>query len=193
MIVIQRRLFWKIYLTLMASLVAVAVLMGAFWSLVGEDGRPRWGAFHLQVDERLIPERDSPPGAIAAAMKRLGDEMDADISVYDADGSLVAAQAAPIAAEVRPGPITRFMSRPRLRRNYGWKSNACVPRGRRQTRLRLRFLQRAQSDRASLPENEEIPRYRHTLRQARNQLPRRRPIGRRRPPTQLTTGPNNAL
>jgi two-component system OmpR family sensor kinase len=96
MIVVQRRLFWKIYLTLMASLVAVAVLMGAFWSLVGDNGRPRWGAFHLEVDERLIPERDSPPGAIAAAMKRLGDEMDADISVYDAHGSLVAAQGAPI-------------------------------------------------------------------------------------------------
>ncbi len=97
MIVVQRRLFWKIYLTLLASLVAVAVLMGAFWSLVGESGRPRWGAFRLEVDERLIPERDSPPGAIEAAMKQLGDEMEADISVYDAQGSLVAAQGAPIA------------------------------------------------------------------------------------------------
>ena len=112
MIVIQRRLFWKIYLTLMASLVAVAVLMGAFWSLVGENGRPRWGAFHLQVDERLIPERDSPPGAIAAAMKRLGDEMDADISVYDADGSLVAAQGAPIA--LGAGERKRFGPPPRI-------------------------------------------------------------------------------
>lgn len=97
MIVVQRRLFWKIYLTLLASLVAVAVLMGAFWSLIGEKGRPGWGAFQLEVDERLIPERDSPPGAIAAAIKRLGDEMKADISVYDANGSLVAAQGAPIA------------------------------------------------------------------------------------------------
>ena len=112
MIVIQRRLFWKIYLTLMASLVAVAVLMGALWSLVGENGRPRWGAFHLQVDERLIPARDSPPGAIAAAMKRLGDEMDADISVYDAAGSLVAAQGAPIA--LGAGERKRFGPPPRI-------------------------------------------------------------------------------
>jgi signal transduction histidine kinase len=97
MIVVQRRLFWKIYLTLLASLVAVAVLMGAIWALVGENGHARWGAFRLEVDERLIPKRDSPPGAAAAAMKRLGDEMEADISVYNADGSLVAAQGAPIA------------------------------------------------------------------------------------------------
>jgi signal transduction histidine kinase len=97
MIVVQRRLFWKVYLTLLASLVAVAVLMGAFWWLIGENGRPTWGAFRLEVDERLIPERDSPPGAIAAAMNRLGEEMDADVSVYDAHGSLIAAQGSPIA------------------------------------------------------------------------------------------------
>ncbi len=96
MIVVQRRLFWKIYLTLLASLVAVAVLMGAFWALVGES-RPRSGGFPLEVDERLIPESDSPPGAVAAAMKRLGDAMDADVSVYDAHGSLVAAEGAPLA------------------------------------------------------------------------------------------------
>ena len=96
MIVVQRRLFWKIYLTLLASLIVVAVLIGSFWSLLGESGRPRWGAFHIEVGEGLIPERDSPPGAIAAAMKELGDEMDADISVYDAHGSLVAARGAPI-------------------------------------------------------------------------------------------------
>jgi len=113
MIVAERRLFWKIYLTLLASLVAVAVLMGALWSLVGESGRPRWGAFHLEVDERLIPEHDSPPGAIAAAMKRLGDEMEADISVYDGQGFLVAAQGRPIAMSEggRPhfGPPTRIV------------------------------------------------------------------------------------
>lgn len=113
MIVVQRRLFWKIYLTLLASLVAVAVLMGAFWSLIGENGRPRFGAFPLEVDERLIPERDSPPGLVAAAMKRLGDEMDADVSVYDARGALVAARGPPIAfgegERQRLGPPPRIV------------------------------------------------------------------------------------
>ena len=62
MIVVQRRLFWKIYLTLLASLVAVAVLMGAFWSLVGENGRPRWGAFHLQARRAADPRARQPAG-----------------------------------------------------------------------------------------------------------------------------------
>ena len=34
MIGVRRRLFWKVYLTLLASLLAVAFLMGVFWSLV---------------------------------------------------------------------------------------------------------------------------------------------------------------
>ena len=97
MIVVQRRLFRKIYLTLLASLVAVTVLMGAFWGLIGENGRLRSGLRHLEIDERLIPERHSSPDAAGVALKRLGDKMDADVSLYDADGSLVAAQGAPVA------------------------------------------------------------------------------------------------
>jgi signal transduction histidine kinase len=96
MIVSRRRLFWKIYLTLLASLVAAAVLMGLMMSLMGQNGRPRWATFPLEVDERLIPDEGGPPGAMTAAVNRLGDEMEADISVYDARGSLVAAEGSPI-------------------------------------------------------------------------------------------------
>jgi signal transduction histidine kinase len=96
MIVFRRRLFWKVYLTLLSSLVAVAVLMGSFWWLVGESPHERWGAFHIRLSDQIIPERDSPPGAIAAAAARLSEEIGADISVYGADGTLVAARGAPI-------------------------------------------------------------------------------------------------
>ena len=99
-----RRLFWKIYLTLLASLIAVAVLIGAFLSLVGENPHERWGAFRIQLSDRLIPERDSPPGAIDAAINRLSDEMDADISVYDAQGALTASRGPPILLSASEGP-----------------------------------------------------------------------------------------
>ena len=49
MIVVQRKLFWKIYLTLLASLIAVAVLMGALWSVVGESGR-RINIYRAEVE-----------------------------------------------------------------------------------------------------------------------------------------------
>lgn len=96
MIVVHRRLFWKVYLTLLASLIAVAVLMGAFWTLIGENSRERMGAFHVKLDDWNIPQVDSPPGAVAAAMKRLGDEVGADVSVYDADGALAASRGEPV-------------------------------------------------------------------------------------------------
>ncbi len=91
MIVFRRRLFWKVYLTLLASLVAVAALMGGLWWLIGDAPRERWGAFHISLADAMVPARDNPPGAIAGAVKRLSDEIGADISVYAADGALAAA------------------------------------------------------------------------------------------------------
>ncbi len=112
MIGVHRRLFWKVYLTLLSSLVAVAFLMGAFWSLIGESHYERWGPSHVQLDDWSIPARDDPPGAVAAAMTRLGDELGSDISVYDAQGALVASRGAPIrlaAAGGRVGPPSQVM------------------------------------------------------------------------------------
>jgi signal transduction histidine kinase len=106
MIAFPRRLFWKVYLTLLASLVGVTVLMGLFWWLMGENPHERrWGAFHIHVSDQLIPAHDSPPGAIGAAIDRLGDEMGADVSVYGAEGTLIASRGRPIGLDspaVRP-------------------------------------------------------------------------------------------
>ena len=76
--IFPRRLFWRVYLTLLASLVAVAFLMGAFWWLVGEGSRERQHALRFDLSHEIIPARDSPPGALEAAMQRLGDEIGAD-------------------------------------------------------------------------------------------------------------------
>jgi signal transduction histidine kinase len=107
-----RRLFWKVYLTLLASLIAVAFLMGAFWWLVGESHYERWGPSHVQLDDWSIPARDDPPGAVAAAMTRLGDKLGSDISLYDAQGALAAAHGRPIplaAAGGGAGPPSQVM------------------------------------------------------------------------------------
>ncbi|MDB5407997.1 MAG: integral rane sensor signal transduction histidine kinase [Rhodospirillales bacterium] len=109
MSVVRRRLFWKVYLTLLASLVSVAVLMGALWWLMGEGPRERWVAMHVRVNDAIALERDGPGSAIAEATARLGAELGADISVYGADGALIAARGPPIALaatgeEPRGGP-----------------------------------------------------------------------------------------
>ena len=112
MIGAPRRLFWRVYLTLLASLVAVAFLMGAFWWAIGEHSHELWGVSHVQLDDWSIPARDDPPGAVAAAMTRLGDELGADISVYDAEGALAASRGAPIplaSGRERVRPLAQIM------------------------------------------------------------------------------------
>jgi signal transduction histidine kinase len=113
MIIVRRRLFWKVYLALLASLVASAVLMAVFWWLVGEGSRER-PELRIHLSDQIIPVRDNPPGAIAAAMQRLGDEIGADISVYDAQETLIASRGRPIA--LGQSERERMMRRPLIMR-----------------------------------------------------------------------------
>jgi signal transduction histidine kinase len=91
-----RRLFWKVYLTLLASLVAVTLLMGAFWWLVNDRAQEGWRAPEIRLDSQMLPAPGGPPDALAAAVQRLADEMNADISVYGADGKLALSRGFPI-------------------------------------------------------------------------------------------------
>ena len=71
MIGVRRRLFWKVYLTLLSSLIAVTALMGAFWWLVGER-RKRAGACRKSVSTTecfprpAVRRPRSPPRRIAS-------------------------------------------------------------------------------------------------------------------------------
>jgi signal transduction histidine kinase len=96
MMLFRRRLFWKIYLTLLASLVVVAILMGALGWLIGESPRERWDALRIHLSERLVPERGGAPTVVEAAIDRLGADVGADVSVYDASGALIGARGEPI-------------------------------------------------------------------------------------------------
>jgi signal transduction histidine kinase len=97
MIVVRRRLFWKVYLALLLSLITVAVLVGGLMWLMGEAPRERRVPVHLHFQDLAVPEQDGPSGTIAAALGRLGHELGAaDISLYDADGALIASRGKPI-------------------------------------------------------------------------------------------------
>jgi signal transduction histidine kinase len=106
--VFRRRLFWKVYLTLLASLVAVAIGMGTLWAALGEGRREPMGALHIHLADPIIPNRDVPAGAIDAAARRLGAELRSDISVYRADGVLVDSVGPPIAFESGPTRASVF-------------------------------------------------------------------------------------
>jgi signal transduction histidine kinase len=111
--VFRRRLFWKVYLALLLSLITVAVLIGGLLWLIGETPREHRVPIHLHFEDLAVPEQDGPAGAIAAALGRLGHELGAaDVSLYDSNGALIASRGKPILlapSAYEPGFAARIM------------------------------------------------------------------------------------
>jgi signal transduction histidine kinase len=103
MIAVRQRLFWKIYLTLLSSLVAVAVLMGCFWWLLAELSGERQGdALRVDLKETLA-RSGGRPGAVTDAAQGSGGGVGADISLYDQNGTLAASHGDRIALTMDDG------------------------------------------------------------------------------------------
>lgn len=94
---LRRRLFWKIYLTMLAGLLLVGLLLGIAWRVTGDRPWAKWRALHGQLAELSLPDRDQPPGSLERILDALGEDVDADISLYTRDRQLIAAGGEPIA------------------------------------------------------------------------------------------------
>jgi signal transduction histidine kinase len=91
-----RRLFWKIYLTLLASLVLVAILVGIAWRVTGDRAWGRWHAFRVHIADMVIPSPAEPRAEIARAVGRLARAVGADVSLYGSDRQLLVSEGAAI-------------------------------------------------------------------------------------------------
>ena len=115
MILIRRRLFWKIYLTLLSSLVAVATLMGVFWWLMRDRGLDE-NVFRVDLSDQAAMERNGATGNELDAILGAGDNFGSGVALYDGDGALIASRGRPIALSEgqggepapRRGPIVRI-------------------------------------------------------------------------------------
>jgi signal transduction histidine kinase len=104
---LRRRLFWKIYLTMLAGLVLVGLLVGAAWRVTGDRPWAKWRALQDQLAEVSLPQRDEPPGMLEHRLDEIGEDVDADISLYTPDRQLIAASGEPIAFLRDGGPAFR--------------------------------------------------------------------------------------
>lgn len=91
------RLFWRIYLTLLASLALVAILGGVLWRLIDEPvPRPA-----LDLAGRLagiaLPDATASEGVQQAALGRLAEAVGGDLTLLDIGGRMVAAVGEPLA------------------------------------------------------------------------------------------------
>lgn len=86
----RRRLFWKVYLTLLAGLLGSAFAMAALWWVIGETPKRRWEMLEAQIasEATALAGRvmDAEP-----AVARLGAATGADVALYERGGSLLTA------------------------------------------------------------------------------------------------------
>jgi signal transduction histidine kinase len=94
----MRRLYLRIYAAVLASLLALSLLIGAAWQWWGRShDRPQAQALLAQVADELLP-RDAGPDALRDALARWRERTGADLALHSPDGTLIAAAGAPMPA-----------------------------------------------------------------------------------------------
>ena len=91
----MRRLYLRIYLAVLVSLVAFALVAGALWRHLG-DGRGY--AFEVAgvLAQNVLPPADAPAPAQQAALERLAANLRADVALFAPDRTPLAAVGAPL-------------------------------------------------------------------------------------------------
>jgi signal transduction histidine kinase len=96
----MRRLYQKIYLTIVVSLLVVVAIAGAFWR-AGFESSPAGQAFELagELAAAALPPPDAPAAIQRQAVEQLARRLDMNLALYAADRSLTARAGRP-----PPGP-----------------------------------------------------------------------------------------
>ena len=85
-----RRLYIKIYLTLIASLVLMVVLGVVLWEVFDHDGTDSDYLDRAELVAALVlPPADAPVAEQRRFLTRLGSDLDVDIGLYDASGEAI--------------------------------------------------------------------------------------------------------
>lgn len=90
----RRKLFWRIYLTLLASLALVAVLGAAVWRITDDPHTLGMREIGSRVIGALLPPAEASIEVQTAAVARLAAALGARITLSDAGGRQIAAGAA---------------------------------------------------------------------------------------------------
>jgi signal transduction histidine kinase len=88
----MRRLYRKIYLVFLASLVAVVMMSGAAWHM-GQSNLPRGEVLELagELAQAVLPAPDAPREVQQRAVERLGRQLRVDLGLFDQNRAPVAA------------------------------------------------------------------------------------------------------
>ena len=110
----MRRLYFRIYLAVLASLIVFAVAAGLLWRTLGESGGAWQGGEMLaQFAQNILPPASTDNAGQQAALEKISAGLPVDVSLFAADRSLLAAVGAPLS--VLEEEIDRGLFAPRMR------------------------------------------------------------------------------
>lgn len=99
---LRRRLFLQIYLTIVASLVAVVIVAGIAWDTYGRDRMERNAReVAATLATRLLAARDAPQEAQRQSVEALADDLDVDLSLFSWKRELIASTSPRVENHVR--------------------------------------------------------------------------------------------
>ena len=93
----MRRLYQKIYLVFLASLLTVVLIIGLFWRL-GQPESPYSHAFEIagELAMAALPPADAPRRLQQQAVEHLSQRLHADLGLFDADRLPIAGAGHPV-------------------------------------------------------------------------------------------------
>src|SRR5271166_5090264 len=93
----MRRLYQKIYLTIIASLLLVVLVAGAIWRL-GADRTPVAQALEVagELAAAALPPADAPAAIQQQAIERLAKKLKIDLALFDSSMSPIASFGNPL-------------------------------------------------------------------------------------------------
>jgi signal transduction histidine kinase len=93
----MRRLYQKIYLTIIVTLIVVVAVAGALWR-IGTASSPAAQAFDMvgELVQAALPPADAPPPVQQKAIDRLAHEFHADIALFDSALGPIASSGHPL-------------------------------------------------------------------------------------------------
>ena len=123
----MRRLYFRIYLAVLASLIVFALAAGLLWRALGDSGGAwQGGEMVAQFAQNILPPASTGKSGQQAALEKISLGLHADVALFAADRSLLAAVGVPLPApEVE---ADRGMFAARTRGHGGW--TVSLPDGR---------------------------------------------------------------
>lgn len=98
----RHRLYWRIWLAILATVVLFALLAGAAWRLLGERPQPPNVTGFAELAGELLPRADAPLAEQQAALDHWRHRLGSDFALYSHDGTLVARTSEDLALWPRP-------------------------------------------------------------------------------------------